>query len=93
MVYLDGDHTYEGVKNDLRAALSRLKDGSWLTGHDYSVNPERCPFEYTFGVRKAVDEFCVTHGLQVSHVANDGYQSYAIHIMKQPRAGGVVTSI
>jgi hypothetical protein len=78
VVYLDGDHTYEGVVRDLPAAFSRLRGGGWLTDHDYSVNPERCPFEYTFGVRRAVDAFCQTHGLTVSHVANDGYRSYAI---------------
>ena len=78
LMFLDGLHTYEGVKKDLRAALSRVRKGGWITGHDYDVNPERCPFQYTFGVRRAVDEFCETHGLTVSHITDDGYRSYAI---------------
>lgn len=33
---------------------------------------------YTFGVQQAVDEFCKEHGLQVSHIAADGYMSFTI---------------
>lgn len=80
LVYIDGDHTYEAVKRDLRAALSRVKKDGWICGHDYGVNPDKCAFQYSFGVRKAVDEFCELNGLSVSHMANDGYQSYAIRL-------------
>ncbi|GAQ91169.1 hypothetical protein KFL_007380040 [Klebsormidium nitens] len=80
LVYLDGSHTYEDVKKDLAAALTRVKPGGFICGHDYGANPKKCPFPYTFGVRRAVDEFCKDNDLQVSHLANDGYISFAIQL-------------
>jgi hypothetical protein len=47
-VFIDGDHTYEGVKEDI--ALWLPKTRYLLAGHDYDADDER------FGVRKAVRE-------------------------------------
>jgi len=49
IVYIDGLHTYEGVKNDIEWWSSKIKKGGWLTGHDYQ---KRFP-----GTIRAVDEF------------------------------------
>jgi predicted O-methyltransferase YrrM len=46
-VFIDGDHTYEACKRDIIAWLPKVKEGGWITGHDYHVFP---------GVKKAVDE-------------------------------------
>lgn len=46
-IFIDGDHTYEGVKKDIEAALPLLSKGCVLAGHDYG-NAE--------GVNKAVHE-------------------------------------
>lgn len=46
-VFLDGNHSYEGVKKDITAWLPKIKSGGLISGHDY-YNP--C------GVKKAVDE-------------------------------------
>jgi hypothetical protein len=35
-VYIDGDHTYEGVKGDLEAYYRVVKSGGFLAGDDYS---------------------------------------------------------
>jgi Methyltransferase domain len=78
VVYLDGDHTYEGCRADLDVAWRKLRRGGWLMGHDYMRNPDRNPYEYTFGVRRAVEEFCRLYGVRVSHVGLDGYVSFAI---------------
>lgn len=48
-VYIDGDHTYEGIKQDIRSYLPLIKDGGIIAGHDYNT----C-FE---GVKIAVDGF------------------------------------
>lgn len=54
MVFVDADHRYEGVKQDL-AALSRLlSPGVPVLCHDYS-NPENDTGEY--GVRRAATEW------------------------------------
>lgn len=49
MVFIDGDHRYEEVVKDIDHALSILKKGGILVGHDY--NHPDWP-----GVKKAVDE-------------------------------------
>jgi predicted O-methyltransferase YrrM len=47
-VYLDGLHTYEGVKKDIECWWPLVKDGGILAGHDYNTQH--------VGVKKAVDE-------------------------------------
>jgi hypothetical protein len=49
-VFIDADHTYEGVLEDIKAWLPKIKKGGWIGGHDYGNLP-RFP-----GVKKAVDE-------------------------------------
>jgi len=48
-IYIDGLHTYEGVKEDILAWENKLKSTSYIAGHDY--NPGKFP-----GVIKAVNE-------------------------------------
>jgi len=47
-VFIDAEHTYEGVRDDIAAWRSKVKPGGLLCGHDYDEN--------FVGVRKAVDE-------------------------------------
>lgn len=56
LIYIDADHTYDAVKNDLYAWYPKLKSGGILSGHDY------CDYyikttNTIFGVVAAVDEF------------------------------------
>lgn len=48
LVFIDGDHSYEGVKADIEAWLPKVRRGGILAGHDYYT---RWP-----GVVRAVDE-------------------------------------
>jgi predicted O-methyltransferase YrrM len=48
MIFIDGDHTYEGAKADIEQALKILPKGSLLCGHDYARTDP--------GVVQAVDE-------------------------------------
>lgn len=53
MVFLDADHSEQGVRDDIAAWLPKVKAGGWIAGHDYA-NQEP---EYDFsGVKRAVDE-------------------------------------
>jgi predicted O-methyltransferase YrrM len=36
LVYIDGDHRYEGVLADLKGWRKKLKDGGIMAGHDWS---------------------------------------------------------
>jgi hypothetical protein len=50
-IYIDGDHSYEGVIGDLRAFTPKVKRGGLITGDDYGRRGW-----WGDGVEKAVDE-------------------------------------
>jgi len=55
-VYIDGEHTYDAVSNDIDVWWPKLKENGILSGHDYNdVNP---------GTIKAVDEFSTKIGVK-----------------------------
>lgn len=60
-VFIDGDHSYEGVKRDVLAWLPKVKPGGWLMGHDYGGKPDG-------GVKRAVDELGIAVELDRDHV-------------------------
>lgn len=61
-VYLDAQHHYEAVKEDLQLWFPKVKHGGLLSGHDYC--DEVCD-NGVFGVKRAVDEFVVEHRLRL----------------------------
>ena len=83
MIYIDGDHSYEGCKKDLKIALQKIKIGGWIMGHDYEMNMSKAKSSYNFGVKRAVDEFCATYNQTIYAKGLDGCVSYAIHIIKK----------
>jgi predicted O-methyltransferase YrrM len=60
--YLDAQHTYEAVKQDLALYYPKIKKGGVLAGHDYLDGHLE---QGIFGVKSAVDEFASNHGLKV----------------------------
>jgi len=48
-VFIDADHSYEGVKKDIYAWMPKVKKDGWLCGHDYKNGK-------LVGVKSAVDE-------------------------------------
>ena len=60
LVFLDADHSYESVKQQ----LNYFKDCSLLTGHDYGSNG--CP-----DVKLAVDDFLLENPTKLLHVYTD----------------------
>jgi hypothetical protein len=82
MIYIDGDHSYNGVKKDLMNAYNKIKDHGYIMGHDYEMNMEKARNTYDFGVKKAVDEFCITYKQEIVALALDGCVSFCIHVNK-----------
>lgn len=73
-VYLDANHTYEGVKQDLELILPKMKPGGIIAGHDYDdttvwANRIRC------GVVQAVTEFCKEHDWHLKWVFADAFRN------------------
>jgi hypothetical protein len=57
-VFIDGDHSYEAVRDDINAWYSKVRIGGIVSGDDYTTWP---------GVKKAVDEIFGKKGLTVYH--------------------------
>jgi len=82
IIYIDADHSYEAVKNDLKYAFNTIKDGGYIMGHDYAINLKKANSIYKFEVKKAVDEFCQIYEQKIVSFALDGYISFCIKINK-----------
>lgn len=82
MIYIDGDHSYEGVRKDIRVSFSKVKPGGWIMGHDFGMNHEKTKNHYDFGVQKAVVEFCGTFQQDVTVLGMDGCISFGIQVKK-----------
>ena len=48
-LFLDGDHSYEGVRADLNAWIPKLRQGAILAGHDYAYPGVRQAVRDRFG--------------------------------------------
>lgn len=53
--YLDGDHRYEGIKEDLEQFSRLVRPGGYLVGDDYGIRGW-----WDHGVTRAVDEFAAS---------------------------------
>jgi len=70
-VYIDADHSYDGVKTDLILSYEKVKNGGIIMGHDYT--------NHMFpGVVKAVNEFCEDYNLKIKFLTEDGCPTYVI---------------
>jgi hypothetical protein len=72
-IYIDGNHLYEGVMEDLTAALPKLRPGGLMACDDYGS-----PGWWEDGVRRAVDDFVAE--CKVETVADLGSQ----FVMRRP---------
>lgn len=82
MVFVDADHRYEGVKQDLDALSRLLSPGVPVLCHDYS-NPENDTGEY--GVRRAATEW-----EESGHAEFRGTFGCAALFVTTARCGGLV---
>ena len=60
-VFIDADHSYEGVSRDVKAWLPKVRPGGLMGGHDYANPSEPCGME----VKRAVDEIAYLTGKRV----------------------------
>lgn len=61
-VFIDADHSYDGVWSDIEAWLPKIRPGGLLSGHDYNNPEDVCGPE----VKRAVDEAAALHSWEVS---------------------------
>jgi len=77
-VYIDADHSYEGMKRDLKLIQIKLKPDGLLMGHDYEMNFAKAKISWKFGVQQAVDEFCQQTDYTLIAKAMDGCVSFCL---------------
>lgn len=70
-VYIDADHSYESVKNDLELSRIKVKNNGIISGHDY----DKISFP---GVFLAVNEFISKYSLSFITTEQDKLSSYFI---------------
>ena len=56
-IYIDGNHSYEGLRRDIQAAKNKVKPSGFLVFNDYMFWSHRELMCY--GVIQAVNEFCL----------------------------------
>jgi hypothetical protein len=55
-VYIDGNHSFDFITQDLQLWYPKIRKGGIISGHDYGIRP----------VRRAVDAFAKYHWLKLS---------------------------
>jgi len=70
VIYIDGDHSYEGAMNDLKLAKEKIKIGGIISGHDYT---SKVP-----GVFNAVNDFIAQNNLKIDFITLDKFPSFGI---------------
>lgn len=66
--FIDANHLYEAVRNDVEAWWPKIRPGGLLTGHDYGTTKD---LTGEWGVRRAVDTFAASVGCEVTR-GDDG---------------------
>ncbi len=66
-VYIDADHSLEGIRRDIKNWAPLVRAGGVVSGHDYSMAD----------VKTAVDEWCAAEGLKVN-VATEDWASWMV---------------
>jgi len=65
LVYLDGDHTYNGCKTDINCWFPKLVSGGIMAFHDYGLLT-------VYGVNRAVNEFASANNLEIHELLENG---------------------
>jgi len=76
--YLDAQHHYEAVKDDIELWHPKVKRGGILGGHDYLDGELDAGL---YGVKEAVDEFAGVHGYEVILTQEKDWPSWFVRIV------------
>jgi len=77
-IYIDGDHSYEGVAKDLAQAARKIKNDGWIVCNDYTIYSPLEKIKY--GVYRAVNELCLEHDFEILYLGLHvwGYHDVAL---------------
>jgi hypothetical protein len=81
-VYVDADHSYEGVVRDIAVAKKKVRQDGYLIFNDYTFwSPVEC---IPYGVMHAVNELCLAEEWEVVYFALDPYMYCDVAIRRMP---------
>ena len=72
-IYIDANHKYEFIKEDIGLWYPKCKTGGIFAGHDYLDGSIKSG---EYGVKSAVDEFAVAHSLILNVTLEPDYPSW-----------------
>ncbi|MBR0653707.1 class I SAM-dependent methyltransferase [Plastoroseomonas arctica] len=78
-IYIDADHSYDGVARDAAAAAAKLRPGGALVFNDFA---HADPFLGAYGVHRAAVEFAVNHRWPLTHMAYEGAGLYDLALRR-----------
>lgn len=67
IIYIDGDHRYDGVYRDALVSMRKLKADGFLIFNDYIYFDHIAGYHY--GIIQVVNDLCVNHGWEITHFA------------------------
>jgi hypothetical protein len=80
-IYIDADHSYEGVKRDIKVAKQKIRHDGFLVFNDYTFwSPVEC---IPYGVMHAVNELCLEEPWEVIFFALDPYMYCDVAIRRR----------
>lgn len=75
-IYVDADHSYEGVLADLEAWSKKVRPDGLIFGHDFTNQPSA--IRDGFGVIKAVQDFVTQHGYHFLLLTTDYFPTFVL---------------
>lgn len=75
-VYIDANHAYEFIKDDIEHWFKKVKIGGMLAGHDYLDGQKP---QGNFGVKSAVDEFVIKNDLELFTTNENEWKSWYLY--------------
>lgn len=77
LVYLDANHSFDYINNDINFWFPKIKKNGIISGHDYLDGNLK---EGNFGVKSAVDKFAQEHNLIVNTTDEPLWKSWWIQL-------------
>ena len=88
--YIDADHSYDSVYEDLNTWFFKVKTGGLLCGHDYALKTGN--HRNVIGVKRAVDQFCTEQKLNLTTDTSEELVHPGGHLQPTPGRGAEPTS-
>jgi len=75
LIYIDANHSFEGVKEDIQAFYPKLVVGGVMAFHDYENDID-------YGVKSAVREFCEPRNIEIHLIPENSKQDAGAFFIK-----------